>query len=152
MDADGADKLSTEILLVYLAHNSVAQEDLPTLITRVREAMARDPAAASIALDGVEKVPHDGHPTPAVTADQSVFDEFLISLEDGKRYRSLRRHLMAKYGMTPDDYRRKWSLPSDYPMVAPSYARARSDIAKRIGLGSVPEPVDRAPRTRGKRA
>lgn len=73
--------------------------------------------------------------TPAVPVEDSVTDEYLISLEDGKHFRSLRRHLMAKYGMTPDDYRRKWDLPADYPMVAPSYARERSDVAKRIGLG-----------------
>lgn len=72
---------------------------------------------------------------PAVPVGQSIHDDYLINLEDGKRYRSLRRHLMARYGMTPDDYRRKWGLPDDYPMVAPSYARERSEVAKKSGLG-----------------
>jgi len=72
---------------------------------------------------------------PAVKVSESVHDDYLVSLEDGKHYRSLRRHLMAKYGMTPDDYRVKWGLPPDYPMVAPSYARERSEVARRSGLG-----------------
>ena len=72
---------------------------------------------------------------PAVPVEESITPDYLISLEDGQRYRSLRRHLMAKYGMTPDQYREKWSLPRDYPMVAPTYAKERSEVAKRIGLG-----------------
>ena len=75
---------------------------------------------------------------PAVPIDQSVFAGYLVSLEDGSRYRSLKRHLRAKYGMTPDDYRKKWELPDSYPMVAPDYARERSEVAKRIGLGKRP--------------
>jgi len=73
---------------------------------------------------------------PAVPVESSINPDFIYSLEDGKPYRSLRRHLMAKYGMTPDDYRRKWSLPADYPMVAPSFAKQRSEVAKRSGLGT----------------
>jgi predicted transcriptional regulator len=72
---------------------------------------------------------------PAIPVEKSVHRDYLVCLEDGKHYRSLRRHLMAKYGMTPDDYRRKWDLPKDYPMVAPSYAEERSLVAKRTGLG-----------------
>jgi predicted transcriptional regulator len=74
-------------------------------------------------------------PTPAVPIEDSVTPDYILSLEDGKPYRSLRRHLMARYGLTPDEYRRKWGLPSDYPMAAPNYAQERSEVAKRIGLG-----------------
>ncbi|MDP3512690.1 MAG: MucR family transcriptional regulator [Polynucleobacter sp.] len=79
--------------------------------------------------------PQASDPIPAVPVNESVHMEYLISLEDGKHYRSLRRHLMAKYGMTPEAYREKWGLPSSYPMVAPSYAMQRSEVAKRSGLG-----------------
>lgn len=72
---------------------------------------------------------------PAVPIKLSVHDDYIVSLEDGVKFRSLRRHLMARYNMTPDDYRKKWGLPADYPMVAPSYARERSAVAKRVGLG-----------------
>lgn len=78
---------------------------------------------------------------PAVDIEESVTPEYIVSLEDGQKFRSLRRHLMAKYGMTPDDYRQKWNLPADYPMVAPNYAQSRSQIAKRIGLGRREPPA-----------
>jgi predicted transcriptional regulator len=80
---------------------------------------------------------------PAVPVRKSITDDYLICLEDGKKFKSLKRHLRAKYGMSPEEYREKWNLPYDYPMVAPAYARQRSDLAKRMGLGSKPnQPID----------
>jgi predicted transcriptional regulator len=100
----------------------------------------RTSALGSAVVDAISAEAEAPPPKPAVPISKSIHDDFLISLEDGGRYRSLRRHLMSKYGMSPDDYRARWSLPADYPMVAPSYSRARSDLAKRIGLGG---PRDR---------
>jgi predicted transcriptional regulator len=130
---------------------------LPGLVAKVRQALSGDQYSAAVAGARVEATPVVSEPppsrveeapepdaaqskaqsslAPAVPVSESIHRDYILSLEDGKPYRSLRRHLMAKYGMTPDDYRRKWGLPSDYPMVAPSYAQDRSDVAKRIGLG-----------------
>ncbi len=83
-------------------------------------------------------------PEPAVPVKKSVTNEFIICLEDGRSFKSLKRHLRAKYNMSPDQYRAKWGLPSDYPMVAPNYAQARSDLAKAIGLGQPRESIGRA--------
>lgn len=110
------------------AENSSAPDQAKSA---VREMAASARAQASAA-------PEQDRPVesrPAVPISESIHDDYLINLEDGKRYRSLRRHLMAKYGMSPADYRRKWGLPDDYPMVAPSYARERSEVAKKSGLG-----------------
>ncbi len=152
IEAELEARLATEIAVAYLANNTVERADLGSLIRDIRSALAdRDGAvnvvaavetseAPVIPLTQQPEPPSAKGPTlvtvqPAVPVDQSITDEYLISLEDGKHYRSLRRHLMAKYGMTPEDYRRKWDLPHDYPMVAPSYARDRSEVAKRTGLG-----------------
>jgi predicted transcriptional regulator len=78
---------------------------------------------------------------PAVNPKKSVYPDYIISLEDGSQYKSLKRHLSSKYGMTPDEYRAKWGLPRDYPMVAPNYAAARSALAKKLGLGRKPKPA-----------
>jgi predicted transcriptional regulator len=145
--AESAAKMASEILAAYLPHASVAPADLPALIREVRRALEGPiDAVVSPNLGGgtrrSDRVGDEQRSTegaqkqrPAVPIADSVHDEYLINLEDGKRYRSLRRHLMAKYGMTPEQYREKWGLPDNYPMVAPSYARERSEVAKRIGLG-----------------
>lgn len=152
---DSPAKLAAEVLVAYLRGNAIAAADLPDLARRLREAFDGAPPVPARQLSATqlfpgatpevdkpqeEPVPEAG-PTPAVPIADSIHDDYLVSLEDGKQYRSLRRHLMAKYGMTPDDYRRKWSLPADYPMVAPSYSRDRSEVAKRTGLGRVPGPT-----------
>jgi predicted transcriptional regulator len=110
------------------------------------------------------KTEEEAEHRPAVPIDRSVTPDYLLSLEDGRPYRSLRRHLMARHGLTPDQYRQKWGLPADYPMVAPNYARQRSEVAKRIGLGKntagsepntvqvpVPQPSESARRRRARK-
>lgn len=119
--------LSADVVSAYVSNNSVAVSDLPSLIQSVHGALSN---AGS---------PRTEEPQPelkpAVSIKKSVTPDYLISLEDGKKYKSLKRHLSSKYDMTPDQYRAKWGLPSDYPMVAPNYAAARSDLAKKMGLG-----------------
>lgn len=117
--------MTAEITSAFVENNAVAVSDLPSLIGRVHAALVevtKDP------VDAVEL-------QPVVPVKKSITDDFLICLEDGKRFRSLKRHLMTHYDMTPDDYRKKWNLPANYPMVAPNYARRRSELAKQIGLG-----------------
>jgi predicted transcriptional regulator len=148
--AESAAKMASEILAAYLPHASVAPADLPALIRAVRRALEGPIDAIDAVVypnwgDGTRRSDRVGDEQrgtegaqkqrPAVPIADSVHDGYLINLEDGKRYRSLRRHLMVKYGMTPEQYREKWGLPDTYPMVAPSYARERSEVAKRIGLG-----------------
>jgi predicted transcriptional regulator len=170
MDTDDTQvsaKLAADVLIAYLRRNTIPAADLPALARALREALSGDAlprevwrdslkpaveatttrAAAAPNPPAVNVVPDaPKSPTPAVAVTDSIHDEYLISLEDGKHYRSLRRHLMAKYGMTPDDYRLKWQLPADYPMVAPSYARDRSEVAKRSGLGRLSSTPRRAPK------
>jgi predicted transcriptional regulator len=152
-------ELAAEIVVAYLTTRSIEPEGVPKFIREVGAALrvvGRLDSAASRSTDETagETAKHleVAAPTlqvvakaeahgPAVPIDQSVFSDHLVSLEDGGHYRSLRRHLMAKYGMTPDDYRRKWGLPDDYPMVAPDYAKQRSDVARRIGLGKGSRPT-----------
>jgi predicted transcriptional regulator len=118
--------MTAEIVAAYVSANSVPAAELPGLIRSVHKA-----------LGGVsEQVPVEAPPKePAVPVKKSITPEFLICLEDGRKFKSLKRHLRSKYGLSPEDYRAKWGLPKDYPMVAPNYARARSDLAKRMGLG-----------------
>lgn len=116
---------TVDILSAYVAKNSVPLHDLPELIKVVHatlNGLLVDPATAGIK-------------TPAVPIKQSITEDYLICLEDGKKFKTLKRHLRSKYDMTPDQYREKWGLPPDYPMVAPSYAEKRSSLAKEIGLG-----------------
>lgn len=143
------DKIVGEIVVAFLGQNPIAAADLPALVRNLRAAFNAEPLADNLTPPNtLESRPDQGNVSatphqPAIPIEESIQEEFLISLEDGKRYRSLRRHLMAKYGMTPDEYRRKWQLPDDYPMVAPSYARERSEVAKRIGLGKTENKVGR---------
>jgi predicted transcriptional regulator len=121
--------LTADIVAAHVSNNSVAVSDLPTLISNVHGALS--------ALGGapvVEAVPLE----PAVPIRNSVKRDFIVCLDDGKKLKMLRRHLMTHYGMTPDDYRAKWGLPADYPMVAPAYAEQRRELAKSIGLGRKP--------------
>jgi predicted transcriptional regulator len=111
----------------YLSNNSVPSSDIPVLISQVHSALLRVSA-------GQTDLPSEP-PKPAVAVKRSISPEHLICLEDGKKFKSLKRHLRTQYNMTPEQYREKWSLPPDYPMVAPNYAAARSQLAKQMGLG-----------------
>jgi predicted transcriptional regulator len=123
--------LASDIVSAFVGHNSVPSADLPALIHAVHEALTRLSAGAS-ALPTAE--PEAA--TPAVSVRKSITPEFLICLDDGRKFKSLKRHL-AGLGMTPDQYRAKWQLPHDYPMVAPNYASFRSALAKKSGLGQL---------------
>jgi predicted transcriptional regulator len=120
-------ELAADIVSAYVSNNTVAASDLPALIRDVHSALVRiqTPPAA----------PAPEPQKPAVNARRSVQEDFIICLEDGKKFKSLKRHLRTQYNMTPEQYREKWSLPPDYPMVAPNYAKARSALAKEMGLG-----------------
>ena len=122
-------ELTADIVSAYVSNNSVAASDLPHLIGEIHKVLNR------IARGEVAVEVEPPKPMPAVSIRKSITPDFLISLEDGKQYKSLKRHLNTKYGMTPADYRAKWGLPDDYPMVAPNYAKARSELAKSLGLG-----------------
>jgi len=130
MDADAANPdvlaLTAQIVSAHVAKNAVAPDALPALIQdvyRTLAAVGREPASAD-------------KPVPAVPVKKSVFDDHIVCLEDGKKLKMLKRHLMTSFGLTPDQYRARWGLPADYPMVAPDYARHRSSLAKKTGLGT----------------
>jgi predicted transcriptional regulator len=116
----------SEIVSAFVAKNAVAPSELPALIHSIHSALhlAANGGGRTVEL-----------PTPAVPTKKSITPDYLISLEDGGRYKSLKRHLRTSYGMTPEEYRAKWGLPADYPMVAPNYAKRRSELAKSMGLG-----------------
>jgi predicted transcriptional regulator len=120
-------EMTTDIVSAYVGNNSVAAADLPSLIQSVHKALSGVGAGA----EPVEAAPKE----PAVSVKKSITPDYLICLEDGRKFKSLKRHLRTKYNMSPEDYRAKWGLAKDYPMVAPNYARARSDLAKQMGLG-----------------
>jgi predicted transcriptional regulator len=123
-------ELTTEIVSAYVANNPVPVNELAALIESVHRTI--------IGLGGQQQEPETEQPQkPAVNPKRSVFDDYIVCLDDGKKFKSMRRHLM-KLGMTPEEYRTKWNLPHDYPMVAPAYAKARSDMAKSMGLGRKP--------------
>lgn len=117
--------LTADIVSAYVANNELPSTDLPDLIQLVHTSLR--------ALSGPDDT--SIKKAPAVAIKKSITDDFLICLEDGKKFKSLKRHLRSKYDMSPDEYREKWRLPADYPMVAPSYARQRSELAKKMGLG-----------------
>ncbi|HWA22486.1 MAG TPA: MucR family transcriptional regulator [Caulobacterales bacterium] len=118
--------MTGDIVAAYLRANHVQAEDLPSLIEIVF-------ATLRGLSNGSAPAPEER--APAVPVKRSVTADFIICLEDGKKFKSLKRHLRTQYKMTPEEYRLRWSLPHDYPMVAPNYAKARSDLAKRMGLG-----------------
>ncbi len=119
--------LTADIVAAHVSNNSVAISDMALLISNVHAALAALGGPAPVAAEA---------PVPAVSVRASIKPDFIICLEDGKKLKMLRRHLMTSYGMTPDDYRAKWGLPADYPMVAPNYAAQRRELAKQIGLGT----------------
>lgn len=121
-------QLAAEIVAAYVSNNPVPPADLPGLIEAVYGKLE------SIALGAEQEVVEA--PTPAVSIKKSITPDFIICLEDGKKFKSLKRHLRTKYDMSTEEYRAKWGLPSDYPMVAPNYAAARSQLAKAMGLGA----------------
>jgi predicted transcriptional regulator len=123
--------LTTNIVSAHVANNTVPLADLPGLIHSVYRTLANmGPAVAE---------PAD-RPVPAVPVRKSVMPDYLVCLEDGKRLKMLKRHLKTAYDMTPEQYRERWGLPADYPMVAPNYAKQRSRLAKEIGLGTRSRP------------
>lgn len=119
--------LTAEIVAAYVSNNAVVSTDLPGLIAGVHKALAT-------AVDGANE-PEAPPLKPAVSPRKSVTPDYIICLEDGKKFKSLKRHLRTHYNLTPEEYREKWGLPRDYPMVAPNYAAARSKLAKKMGLG-----------------
>lgn len=121
--------LTSDIVAAHVSNNNVTVEDLPTLISNVYGALANLGQT-------VEKV--EERPEPAVSVRASIKPDYIICLEDGKKLKMLKRHLMTHYNMTPDQYRQRWNLPADYPMVAPNYAEKRRALAKEIGLGRKP--------------
>lgn len=121
-------ELTADIVSAYVSNNSVSAGDLPSLINEVHSALSRVAEGRVI-----EQAPEPVK--PAVPVKKSVTSEYIICLEDGKKFKSLKRHLRTRYNMTPEQYREKWGLPADYPMVAPAYAEARSALAKQMGLG-----------------
>lgn len=120
--------LVADIVSAYVSHNSVPAAELPNLIATTHAAITR--LSSEIAVPEAEE-----KPTPAVSIKKSITADYLICLEDGKKFKSLKRHLRTAYDMTPEQYRARWGLPADYPMVAPAYAEARSSLAKKMGLG-----------------
>jgi predicted transcriptional regulator len=127
--------LAVDIVSAYVSNNSVATSDLPQLIGDVHAALAR-------LTGGVVEGPAEA-PKPAVPVRKSITPDYIICLEDGKKFKSLKRHLRTQYDLTPEEYREKWGLPADYPMVAPNYAEARSNLAKKMGLGQQRKKVAR---------
>lgn len=118
-------ELTTQIVCAYVSHNPVPASEVPGLIGSVHQSISS--RTGVVAAEPAQE--------PAVPIKKSVTPDYIISLEDGRKFRTLSRHLMARYGLTPEQYRRKWGLPDDYPMVAPNYAVERSKIAKSMGLG-----------------
>lgn len=127
-DTSGLVALTAGIVSAYVSNNSVGAGDLPSLINDVHTALTR--ASGNIEL------PEREESKPAVAVKKSITPDYIICLEDGKKFKSLKRHLRTHYKLTPDEYRTKWGLPHDYPMVAPNYAAARSQLAKKMGLGT----------------
>lgn len=130
MEQNGRDflvELTAEVVAAYVSNNVVPTSDLPSLIADVHSALGHTKMTS-------EQPPAE-KPKPAVPVRKSLHQDYIICLEDGQKFKSLKRHLMTHYGMTPEEYREKWDLPADYPMVAPAYAQARSRLAREMGLG-----------------
>jgi MucR family transcriptional regulator, transcriptional regulator of exopolysaccharide biosynthesis len=120
-------ELTAGIVSAYVSNNAVASGDIPSLINQVHAALLRVSSGTSDAQPEPLK--------PAISIKKSITPDYLVCLEDGKKFKSLKRHLRTQYNMTPEQYRDKWGLAADYPMVAPNYAQARSQLAKQMGLG-----------------
>ena len=120
--------ITATIVAAYVSNNSISSSDLPGLIADTHAALSRAAGRAA----PVER----DESKPKIAVKKSVMADYIICLEDGKKFKSLKRHLRTHYNLSPEEYREKWGLPHDYPMVAPNYARARSDLAKKMGLGT----------------
>ena len=137
--------LTAQIIAAHVSKNAVDAEALPALIRSVHAALSGAGAVAEV----------PARPEPAVPPKRSIFPDYIICLEDGKKLKTLKRHLASAFQMTPDEYRTRWDLPKEYPMVAPNYAKQRAALAKQLGLGRKPaaaEPAAAAPpKTRGRK-
>ena len=143
-------ELAAEIVSAFVSHNAVPAAELPALIGTVHDALTK-------VMNGSAQPPVEEPKAPAVPIKKSVQPDYIVCLEDGKRFKSLKRHLRTVYDLTPEQYRAKWGLAPDYPMVSPNYAAARSEMAKSMGLGArrkettaaepqvAPEPVQAEP-------
>ena len=126
-EANNHIELAAEIVSAYVSNNSVPASELATLLGDIHSAIVRVSTGAAVVVPEVAK--------PAVSPKKSITNDYIICLEDGRKFKSLKRHLRTQYNMSPEQYREKWALPADYPMVAPAYAKARSALAKQMGLG-----------------
>lgn len=124
---DQLTNLTAEIVMAYVSHNQIKPDEIPGMIASIYSAL-NEPSPKAVA------PPQE----PAVSIRSSVKPDYIVCLEDGKKLKMLKRHLMTHFSLTPDQYRAKWNLPADYPMVAPNYAEKRRDLAKQIGLGRKP--------------
>lgn len=122
-------QMASSIVAAYVGNNTVPQAELPKLISDTYRALQSVAAGAEPSIDAPAAL------KPAINVKKSVMPEFIVCLEDGKKFKSLKRHLRSHYNLSPEQYRDKWGLPPDYPMVAPNYATTRSNLAKRMGLG-----------------
>ena len=135
---DALVELTAEIVSAYVSNNSVRREELGSLISDIHAALQKAPAAGAAEPEPEQK-------DPAVPVRRSVTPDHIICLEDGKKFKSLKRHLRTDHNLTPQEYRAKWGLKQDYPMVAPNYAEARSNLARTMGLGRKPAAAPQAP-------
>ena len=126
-EANNHIELAAEIVSAYVSNNSVPASELATLLGDIHSAIVRVSTGAAVVVPEVAK--------PAVSPKKSITNDYIICLEDGRKFKSLKRNLRTQYNMSPEQYREKWTLPADYPMVAPAYAKARSALAKQMGLG-----------------
>ncbi len=126
-DQSALTNMVVEIVGAFVSNNSVPSAELPALITSVHKAL--------VGLNNGEDAKLSEPQAPAVSIKKSIGTDYIVCLEDGRKFKSLKRHLRTKYNLSPEEYRAKWNLPKDYPMVAPAYAQARSDLAKQMGLG-----------------
>ncbi|MCV0396152.1 MAG: MucR family transcriptional regulator [Rhizobiaceae bacterium] len=131
MNGETLIELTADVVAAYVSNNPVPAAELPNLIAEIHAALGR--------VGGTGEVAPAEKPKPAVNPKKSIHDDYIVCLEDGKKFKSLKRHLMTHYGLTPEQYREKWGLDANYPMVAPSYAAARSQLAKKMGLGRKPK-------------
>ncbi len=134
-------ELTADLVSAYVSNNPVPVSDLPALVAQVHQSLKSLTGA-------VEEAPQQEKLAPAVPVRKSVTPDHIVCLEDGKKFKSLKRHLATHHGMTPEEYRAKWNLPADYPMVAPAYAAARSQLAKEMGLGRKKQEEAPAPAKR----
>ena len=135
-------RMAVDVVAAYVSKNPLPAGQIPDVIHTVYASLS--------SLEGGQPEAKPEAPKPAVPLKKSVTPEFIICLEDGKKLKMLKRHLRTTYNLTPDEYRAKWGLPPDYPMVAPNYAAQRSDFAKKIGLGRKTEPEDKGVRRKGR--